>query len=271
MRAWKLTIEWPRGRIPSRCGSNVNRSIHHRLRGVAHLLAVSCRAHDRARSRAAPHHDLSAGPPCRPSRSKDGRWTRGPTSSPWASSSTRCSRDAGRSHRHQMAASSWPSCVTTRRRCGRSAIKFQQRWRHPRSGTREGCRGPLPGRGNDACGSRDGTRAVDSDARCRLAAADGACGLGARRCDPRVRTTGQIWAIARSGEAGSRGRTVRAGQVARASLRTYLDLTGAWETLGLTPLKGYPLPQGMYRLRIAKPGYEPLDIGYLPPGVPRSS
>ena len=48
------------------------------------------------------------------------------------------------------------------------------------------------------------------------------------------------------------------------SLRNYLDETGAWEPLGTTPLRGYPLPQGLYRLRISKSGYDALDIGYLP-------
>ena len=47
-------------------------------------------------------------------------------------------------------------------------------------------------------------------------------------------------------------------------LRNYLDATGPWEAMGVTPLRSVPLPMGMYRLRVAKPGYEPLDIGYLP-------
>ena len=51
---------------------------------------------------------------------------------------------------------------------------------------------------------------------------------------------------------------------AQVSLRNYLDLSGRWELLGVTPLRSYPLPQGLFRLRIAKDGYEPLDIGYLP-------
>ncbi|MBA2303999.1 MAG: serine/threonine protein kinase [Acidobacteria bacterium] len=48
------------------------------------------------------------------------------------------------------------------------------------------------------------------------------------------------------------------------AVRNYLDQTGPWEPLGVTPLLAYPLPQGLYRLRIAKAGYEPLDVGYLP-------
>ena len=41
-------------------------------------------------------------------------------------------------------------------------------------------------------------------------------------------------------------------------------LVGAWEPLGVTPVRAYPLPIGLYRLRISKAGYEPLDIGYQP-------
>ena len=51
---------------------------------------------------------------------------------------------------------------------------------------------------------------------------------------------------------------------AQVAIRNYLDVGGTWETLGTTPLRAYPLPQGLYRLRIDKPGYEPLDVGYLP-------
>jgi dienelactone hydrolase/predicted Ser/Thr protein kinase len=51
---------------------------------------------------------------------------------------------------------------------------------------------------------------------------------------------------------------------AEVAIRNYLDVKGVWEPLGATPLRGYPLPQGLYRLRIAKPGYESLDVGYLP-------
>ena len=51
---------------------------------------------------------------------------------------------------------------------------------------------------------------------------------------------------------------------AQVAIRNYLDENGAWEPLGATPLLRYPLPQGLYRLRISKSGYEPLDIAYLP-------
>lgn len=51
---------------------------------------------------------------------------------------------------------------------------------------------------------------------------------------------------------------------AEVSIRNYLDVHGTWEMLGITPLRSYALPQGLYRLRINKSGYEPLDIGYLP-------
>jgi len=47
-------------------------------------------------------------------------------------------------------------------------------------------------------------------------------------------------------------------------IRNYLDVGGAWEPLGATPLRAYPLPQALYRLRMTKDGYEPLDVGYLP-------
>ena len=51
---------------------------------------------------------------------------------------------------------------------------------------------------------------------------------------------------------------------AQVELRNYLDEEGPWEPLGATPLRGFPLPMGLYRLRISKPGYEPRDIAYLP-------
>ena len=51
---------------------------------------------------------------------------------------------------------------------------------------------------------------------------------------------------------------------AAVALRNYLDEEGPWEPLGTTPLRSYPLPQGLYRLRISKAGYEPRDIAYLP-------
>ena len=51
---------------------------------------------------------------------------------------------------------------------------------------------------------------------------------------------------------------------ATVDLRNYLDEEGPWEPLGTTPLGSYPLPMGLYRLRISKPGYEPRDIAYLP-------
>jgi formylglycine-generating enzyme required for sulfatase activity/predicted Ser/Thr protein kinase/dienelactone hydrolase len=47
-------------------------------------------------------------------------------------------------------------------------------------------------------------------------------------------------------------------------IRNYLDVGGAWEPLGTTPLRAYPLPQALYRLRMMKDGYDALDIGYLP-------
>jgi eukaryotic-like serine/threonine-protein kinase len=51
---------------------------------------------------------------------------------------------------------------------------------------------------------------------------------------------------------------------AEIAVRNYLDENGTWEPLGRSPLREYPLPMGLYRLRISKTGYEPLDLGYLP-------
>jgi formylglycine-generating enzyme required for sulfatase activity len=51
---------------------------------------------------------------------------------------------------------------------------------------------------------------------------------------------------------------------AQVEIRNYLDVNGAWEPLGATPLRSYPLPQGLYRLRMSKDGFDPLDVGYLP-------
>jgi hypothetical protein len=51
---------------------------------------------------------------------------------------------------------------------------------------------------------------------------------------------------------------------AQVQIRNYRDVGGGWESLGATPLRAYPLPQGLYRLRVSKAGYDPLDIAYLP-------
>ncbi len=49
---------------------------------------------------------------------------------------------------------------------------------------------------------------------------------------------------------------------AEVSIRNYVDTTGAWEALGTTPVQGHAFPQGYYRLRVRKAGYQPLDISY---------
>jgi formylglycine-generating enzyme required for sulfatase activity/dienelactone hydrolase/predicted Ser/Thr protein kinase len=49
---------------------------------------------------------------------------------------------------------------------------------------------------------------------------------------------------------------------AEVSVRNYLDENGAWEVLGATPVRGHALPLGLYRLRITKPGYLPMDVSY---------
>ena len=51
---------------------------------------------------------------------------------------------------------------------------------------------------------------------------------------------------------------------AQIQIRNYLDTNGPWESLGETPLRSYPLPIGLYRLRVSKDGHEPRDLAYLP-------
>lgn len=49
---------------------------------------------------------------------------------------------------------------------------------------------------------------------------------------------------------------------AEIAIRSYIDETGLWESLGDTPVQGVALPQALYRLRISKPGYLPMDVSY---------
>jgi formylglycine-generating enzyme required for sulfatase activity len=70
--------------------------------------------------------------------------------------------------------------------------------------------------------------------------------------------------IARTRDAWLRLDITTDPDAAHVQIRNYLDVGGAWEPLGATPLRSYPLPQGLYRLRVEKPGYDPLDIAYLP-------
>jgi predicted Ser/Thr protein kinase len=43
---------------------------------------------------------------------------------------------------------------------------------------------------------------------------------------------------------------------AQVQIRNYLDVGGGWETLGNTPLPSHPRPQGLYRLRVSKDGFD---------------
>jgi eukaryotic-like serine/threonine-protein kinase len=56
---------------------------------------------------------------------------------------------------------------------------------------------------------------------------------------------------------------------ATVSLRDYVDREGAWYPLGETPLADPQVPFGFYRLRIAKAGFVPLEIGSNMLGRPR--
>jgi predicted Ser/Thr protein kinase/dienelactone hydrolase len=49
---------------------------------------------------------------------------------------------------------------------------------------------------------------------------------------------------------------------AEAFVRNYVDLSGEWQRIGITPVKDYFLPQGLYRLRLIKRGYVPLEVSY---------
>ncbi|HET7694128.1 MAG TPA: protein kinase [Vicinamibacterales bacterium] len=70
--------------------------------------------------------------------------------------------------------------------------------------------------------------------------------------------------IARTRDAWLRLDITTDPDTAQVQIRNYLDAGGPWEPLGATPLRSYPLPQGLYRLRISKSGYDPRDIAYLP-------
>lgn len=49
---------------------------------------------------------------------------------------------------------------------------------------------------------------------------------------------------------------------AHVSIRNYADLDGEWEPLGDTPIRDVFLPQGLYRIRITKPGYVTTERSY---------
>ncbi|MBA2259792.1 MAG: protein kinase, partial [Acidobacteria bacterium] len=49
---------------------------------------------------------------------------------------------------------------------------------------------------------------------------------------------------------------------AEVSIRNYMDLTGRWEPLGTTPVRDAKLPHALYRIRVNKAGFVPLDLSY---------
>ena len=49
---------------------------------------------------------------------------------------------------------------------------------------------------------------------------------------------------------------------AEVSMRNYLDERGEWESFGTTPVRDQRLPLALYRLRLSKPGYLPMDVTY---------
>ena len=51
-------------------------------------------------------------------------------------------------------------------------------------------------------------------------------------------------------------------------IKNYLDVNGAWEPLGRTPVQA-PLPFGFYRVRLTKEGYDPIEISAPAMGRPR--
>ena len=46
------------------------------------------------------------------------------------------------------------------------------------------------------------------------------------------------------------------------SIRNYVDTEGPWQPIGVTPVRGVSLPQGLYQIRLTKPGYVPLQLSY---------
>ena len=56
---------------------------------------------------------------------------------------------------------------------------------------------------------------------------------------------------------------------AEVAIKNYLDVNGAWEPIGSTPLPERTVPFGSYRVRFSKPGYVPLEISSPAGGRPR--
>jgi len=57
-------------------------------------------------------------------------------------------------------------------------------------------------------------------------------------------------------------RTTPAG--AEVFIKDYVDVDGAWELLGRTPLESLPVPNGHLQLRITLPGYVPIESAFTP-------
>jgi pimeloyl-ACP methyl ester carboxylesterase len=74
--------------------------------------------------------------------------------------------------------------------------------------------------------------------------------------------------IARVRQAWMAMNLTTAPEGADVEIKNYLTLDAPWEPLGRTPLRETRLPFGYYRVRIAKPGYLPLEIASAPLGRP---
>ncbi len=53
-------------------------------------------------------------------------------------------------------------------------------------------------------------------------------------------------------------------------IKSYRAPEREWIFIGTSPLESFPMPQGMVRWRITKPGFEPVDATYAPGGQSRS-
>lgn len=53
---------------------------------------------------------------------------------------------------------------------------------------------------------------------------------------------------------------------AHVEIKNYFDLDGPWEPVGLSPIEGYRVPFGYYRVRVSKPGYLTLEASARPNG-----
>jgi formylglycine-generating enzyme required for sulfatase activity/dienelactone hydrolase/predicted Ser/Thr protein kinase len=74
--------------------------------------------------------------------------------------------------------------------------------------------------------------------------------------------------IARVREAWFPFDTTTTPEGAEVSIRNYVDTEGPWQPIGSTPVRGVFLPQGLYQIRVTKPGYVPVELSYsagMPP------